>query len=193
MPCDVSMQNQPAQISLSIDNRNADKAVIMVRLLLHREIKATGRSISGQDLLFEDKQVVGLAEQPYAVAAHEPNVKTCQYSVFQKKVDKAAQDYEVWLSSQQNRNSQVCWKDVEKNRMFLYGDMDRGIEFSAVSKQIQHEIICSMDTPNIQVSYHVEIQVCHEGTFGIATNEVPGIFFPFIITRDSKGAIDQGT
>lgn len=62
MACDVSMQNQPAQLLVNIDNRKAEKAVIMVRLLLHREIKATGRSITGQDLMFEDKQVVGSSE-----------------------------------------------------------------------------------------------------------------------------------
>lgn len=77
--------------------------------------------------------------------------------------------------------------------MFLYGDMDRGLDLSAVSKQIQHEILCSMDTPLIQVSYRIEVQVCHEGAFGNANNEVPGVFFPFVITRDAKGALDLGT
>jgi hypothetical protein len=75
----------------------------------------------------------------------------------------------------------------------MYGDMDRGYELSPISKQIQHEILCSMDTQNIKVSYRIEVSVCHEGAFGMSNAEVPSVFFPLVITRDAQGAIDSGT
>jgi hypothetical protein len=56
------MQNSPVSLRINVDNRNAGKAVTMIRLQLHREIKVTGRNIAGQEVLFEDKQVVGVTE-----------------------------------------------------------------------------------------------------------------------------------
>jgi len=59
-------------------------------------------------------------------------------------------------------------------------------------KQIQHEMICSMDSEFIKVSYRLEVTVLHEGMLG-SNAEVPSIFFPVVVTRDAKGAIDSGT
>jgi hypothetical protein len=45
-----------------------------------------------------------------------------------------------------------------------------------------------MQTPNLKVEYRLEASVCHESFAGERT-EVPSVFFPVIITRDSKGAV----
>jgi hypothetical protein len=66
------------------------------------------------------------------------------------------------------------------------------MELSAISKQIQHELLCSMETPIIKVNYRMEVTVCHESLKG-STGEIPSLFFPIVITRDAKGAIDTGT
>lgn len=127
-----------------------------------------------------------------AVAAREPNVMTLAFTLFQKKVEKAWAENELIAANQQRRIPQICWTDSEKNRVFLFGDMERGMELSAISKQIQHELLCSMETPTIKVNYRMEVTVCHESLKG-SSGEIPSLFFPIVITRDAKGAIDTGT
>ena len=48
-----------------------------------------------------------------------------------------------------------------------------------------------MDSDFINVSYKLEAQLRHEGAFGQKA-DVPSLFFPIIVTRDAKGAIDSG-
>ena len=84
----------------------------------------------------------------------------------------------------------ISGSDNEKNRYFVFAEMDRGIELPRINKLIQHELLCSMDTPLIQVSYKLEAYILHEGLVG-PRQEVPSLFFPCIVTRDSRGPADE--
>lgn len=82
--------------------------------------------------------------------------------------------------------------NIEKNKFFLYTDPDTGMKLDDNIKKIQHEMLQTIDTEFIKVNYRIELLLKHEGTFG-AVQEVPSLFFPCIITRDAKGAIDTGS
>lgn len=105
------------------------------------------------------------------IAAKEPSIRKEEFEIVMKKIEGI---------------------DKEKNRCFLYYDMDSGNNLAPLMKQIQHEMLCSMDTDFIKVSYKLEATVLHEGVFG-SNAEVPSISFPVVITRDAKGEIDSGT
>lgn len=117
----------------------------------------------------DDKQVVSQGHFNIKIAAKEPQIRVEEFQILMRKVQGI---------------------DKERNRVFLMQDMDRGVPLPSISKEIQHEILCSMDTPNLKVSYRLEAAVCHE-SFGGEKTEVPSVFFPVIITRDAKGAVNS--
>ena len=62
-------------------------------------------------------------------------------------------------------------------------DFETGNRFHANSLNMQREVLPSINTPNIQISYEIHANVAHEGFMG-TSQDLPSITFPVYITLD---------
>jgi hypothetical protein len=144
LPVDVAMQNNKLRITLDMNNSACKKKINSVQFQVHRTIKAYGKTITGDLKEFKDEQVVMLGcFTDVKVAAKEPSIKHEDFNIIMKKV------YPV---------------DHEKGRFLMLKDFDTGKQMSIQNKAIQHEILCTMDSELIKVSYRLEAQIMHQGT-----------------------------
>lgn len=51
----------------------------------------------------------------------------------------------------------------EQNRFVLVNDLETGRSIANEQKQMQHEMLPTMKTELIQVSYHIEMGILHDG------------------------------
>lgn len=55
--------------------------------------------------------------------------------------------------------------DREQNRVLMLHDFEKGSALPMRLKQMQHEVLPSVNTPNIRIEYEIISMVSHEGMF----------------------------
>lgn len=73
--------------------------------------------------------------------------------------------------------------DKEINRVLMLTNFETGQQLPMVLKQMQHEVLPTVDTPNIKISYELEAIVMHEGTLS-PNQDLPSLKFPLVVTLD---------
>jgi len=81
--------------------------------------------------------------------------------------------------------------DREKNRVHMTYDFEKGTPLQKALLQIQHDVLPSMNTPNIRIEYEVIAMVSHEGLFS-SSQDLPSVHLPLYVTVDPKGPFDMG-
>lgn len=81
--------------------------------------------------------------------------------------------------------------DKEINRVLMLTDFESGNPMPFVLKQMQHEILPSVSTPNLKISYELEAAVLHEGALS-SSQDLPSLKFPLHVTLDPQGPFDMG-
>lgn len=69
-------------------------------------------------------------------------------------------------------------------------DFEDGKDLPIELKAMQHDILPTMNTDLINVSYKLEVIVKHEGMMS-TKQEVPSIFFPIVVAKDPKGPLEN--
>jgi len=115
-----------------------------VRFKLHRTIVAYAKTGRGDKKEFKDKQQVMYGRFEDQVASKEP-----------RRINR---DYAILLKPVQGSNT-------EKNRLLMLTDFETGHPMPFNLRKMQHDILPSIDTPNIKISYEIETIISHEGMF----------------------------
>jgi len=68
-----------------------------------------------------------------------------------------------------------------------------GRDLNKILMELQNEVIPSVDTNLIKVSYEIEVRVAHETMMGWDYDMKESVSFPMIVARDPQGPFDQGT
>jgi len=172
LPSDVCYQNQMANVVIHINNGQCKKMVKKTQLKVHRTIIARAIDINGQRKEWNDKQVVMAGEFDSVVAKQEPNLAIQQFNIELRKVKGV---------------------DVEKNRYIMKKSFEDGRDINKTCMELQSEVLPSVDTNLIKVSYEIECRIAHETMMGWEYDMKEGITFPMIVARDPQGPFDQGT
>jgi len=75
-----------------------------------------------------------------------------------KEPRRITRDYAILLK-------RIKGTDTELNRFLMLNDFENGKPMPLKLRMIQHEILPSIDTPNIKISYEIEAIINHEGIF----------------------------
>lgn len=154
-----------ATVSIKLNNSQCGKSVKNIKLDLHRTITATGKDEQGNEHTFKDEQAVMHGKFP------------CNVPSKCKVVDEA--QFGITLAIVRDNNT-------EKGRATVLYDLETGAPNLFNTHKWDTELIPSMDTPNIKVSYTIEMGVWHDGAFQ-SVQEIPSVHFPLWIARDPKG------
>lgn len=104
------------------------------------------------------------------MAKNEPQIISRDYAIFIKKVKDT---------------------DRERNRVLMLTDFETGRSLPLALRRMQHDVLPSVDTPNIKISYEIVAMVSHEGMFS-SSQDIPSVCFPVHITNDPMGTFDMG-
>jgi hypothetical protein len=148
-------------IRLLIDNSKSKLPVDHTRLTLHREIRAFAKTPAGETKEFLDQQ---------PVLKHHRNLKIAKLMP-----DLVAEDQTFLLILDGSK------AEVENHRFFYTLDyLDSLTGVSQAQLKQQREILPSMDSEFIKVSYKLEVQVGYSSSFG-SKYDVPSVFIPLNI------------
>lgn len=70
-------------------------------------------------------------------------------------------------------------------------DFEKGTPLSLPLRAMQHDVLPSVNTPNIKIAYEIIAMVSHEGMFS-SSQDVPNVHMPLYVTVDPKGPFDMG-
>lgn len=118
--------------------------VANVKFQLRRTITAYGYTSAQKKKEFKDEQEVMFGKFDDQVAKNEPNLMTRDYAVLIKKKDGT---------------------DREVNRVLMLKDFEKGTPLPMPLRQMQHEVLPSVNTPNLKIDYDIIAMVSHEGMF----------------------------
>ena len=163
-------QNSEAMIKVAIDNSRCEKMVANIKFDLKRTIVAYAMTSDHVKKEFKDEQIVMHGKFNDQVAPKEPAKISRDYAILLKKV----------------RDT-----DIEANRFFMRIDFETGNPLHPTVHQMQQDVLPSVQTPNIQISYEVVTSMGHEGIFS-SSQDVPSVHFPIYVTLDPQGPFDMG-
>jgi hypothetical protein len=72
----------------------------------------------------------------------------------------------------------------------MLNDIETGKEMEMQLKQMQHEILPTLNSPLIKCNYKLELAIQHDGLLA-KKQDVPSLFFPITLVVDPMGPIDQ--
>lgn len=160
-----AMQGALLKTKLTVDNAKSDKNVIGVEWKLNRELRAYGKNGQGQDVMFEDLQTIAKGNWKWDIPAKDAAPKS--------------QEFDAQVSTT---------KGLESNRVMVMGSMDNGQELCDVSKQLQLEVLPTVDTTLIKNIYKLVIQVQMKALV-VSQMEGPKLEMPCLITRSVEGLV----
>ena len=126
------MVGQFYHFRLLINQSQSQKETAMIRIVLNRTIKCTGRTVAGQPKDFTDKQPVMMVERPIKIATKVPEVVGEN------------------LSLKMTRFKDI---DIEKRRALMLVDIETGLQMPIALKSAQHDVLPTMKTELINVTY----------------------------------------
>lgn len=132
-----------------------------------RNIKFLGKTIQGDTADFTDKQTVSCFSRRVEVAAKEPNA--------------IVQNWKIPMLA--NNNAEYF---KEKNRFLQIIDLETGQNLPMEMKTLQHQMLPTMDTEMIKVSYEITCVILHDTAFK-DSQCLPTVTLPLTVTLDPQG------